>query len=64
MNLYKSQRFNQKFKYPAVLDMIKRFNLEIELESAADLSIIPQSCHVTPGADRANLVRENILTER
>ncbi|XP_066925398.1 uromodulin-like [Clytia hemisphaerica] len=64
INLYKSSEFNQKFMYPAVLDMIDRFNLEIELESAADLFIVPQSCYVTPGTDRTNLIRENIFTER
>ena len=64
MNLHESNDFNQTFSYPAVIDMLERFNLEIELDTVADLFIIPQNCHATPDVNRHNSIREEIVTDR
>ena len=63
MNLHTSDDFNQTFSYPAVIDMLGRFNLEIELETVAALTIVPRHCHATPDKNRNNPTRENIVTE-
>ena len=62
MNLHTSDDFNKTFTYPAVIDMLGRFNLEIELETVANLSIVPRDCHATVDKNRDSTPREDIVT--
>ena len=64
MNLHKSSKFDKVMIYPAVIDLLGRFNLEVQVDALSDLFIIPQNCHVTPDSNQDNVIREDIVIER
>jgi len=63
MNLHKSSNFNESLGYPAVIDRLGRFNLELEIDTVANLYIIPRDCHGTSTSDRDDVIREAIVTD-
>ncbi|XP_066929140.1 ZP domain-containing protein-like [Clytia hemisphaerica] len=63
INLHKSSNFNESLTYPAVIDRLGRFNLELEIDTVANLYIIPRDCHGTSTSDRDDVIREAIVTD-
>jgi len=63
MNLHENSKFNKTLKYPAVIDRLGRFNLEIEIDTVADLSIIPRNCYGTSTSNRDDVIREALVTD-
>ncbi|XP_066935861.1 ZP domain-containing protein-like [Clytia hemisphaerica] len=63
MNLHKSSNFNESLTYPAVIDRLGRFNLELEIDTVANLYIIPRDCHGTSTSDRDGVNQEAIVTD-
>uniref|UniRef100_A0A7M5WR78 ZP domain-containing protein n=1 Tax=Clytia hemisphaerica TaxID=252671 RepID=A0A7M5WR78_9CNID len=63
MNLHKDSNFNKSLQYPAVIDRLGRFNLELEIDTVAELSIIPRNCHGTLTSSRDDGIREDLITD-
>ncbi|XP_066925397.1 ZP domain-containing protein-like [Clytia hemisphaerica] len=63
MNLHEDAKFNASLKYPAVIDRLGRFNLEIELNTVADLFIMPRNCYGTSTSNRDDAIREDLITD-
>ncbi|XP_066933616.1 ZP domain-containing protein-like [Clytia hemisphaerica] len=63
MNLHSDSEFAGSLGYPAVIDTLGRFNLELEIDTVANLYIIPRNCYGTSTSNRDDAIREALVTD-